>query len=130
MSIDKIVDIEYGTGNLKWERVRIGVIQNKDRLIEMGYRCAWRGDLDLSAPLNPSELRERGYLVLDDEVITSFDKEGLPFTITIFSKSQRAKIHGDNHTYQSKFNQVRRDFDKFAEITGIRLNLKQTSEPY
>lgn len=130
MSVDKVVDIEYGTGNLKYDRVRTGVLQNRDRLTEMGYRCAWKGDLDLGAPLNPAELRERGYLVLDDCVLTSFDKEGLPFTITMFPKSQRAKIHGDNHVYKREFEQVRQDFDRFTETTGICLSLKQTSEPY
>jgi len=130
MNVDKVVDIEYGTGNLKYERVRTGVLQNKDKLTEMGYRCAWTGDLDLSAPLNPLELKERGYLVLDDCVITSFDEKGLPFTISVFPKSQRAKINGNNHVYQNKLNQTKKNFDKFTEITGIRLSLKQTSKPY
>jgi len=130
MSVEKVIDIEYGTGNLKFDRVRTGVLQNKDKLTEMGYKCAWTGDLDLGGNLNPAELRERGYLVLDDCVLTSFDKEGLPFTITMFPRSQRAKIHGDNHVYQNEFDQVKQDYDRFEEATGIHLNLKQTSEPY
>jgi len=130
MSVEKVIDIEYGTGDLKFNRVRTGVIQNRDKLTEIGYKCAWTGDLDLSGDLNPAELRERGYLVLDDCVLTSFDREGLPFTITMFPKSQRAKIHGDNHIYQNEFNQVRQDYNRFEEATGIHLNLKQTSEPY
>lgn len=130
MSVEKVIDIEYGTENLKFDNVRTGVLLNKDKLVEMGYKCAWTGDLDLSGDLNPAELRERGYLVLDDCVLTSFDKEGLPFTITMFPRSQRAKIHGANHVYQNKFNQVRQDYDRFEEETGIHLNLRQTSEPY
>ena len=67
---------------------------------------------------------------LDDCVLTSFNKEGLPFTITMFPRSQRAKIHGENHVYQNEFDQVRQDYNKFEEATGIYLSLRKTSEPY
>ena len=96
----------------------------------MGYKCAWTGDLDLTAELKPAELQEKGYWVLDYFVLTRFEKEGIPFTITMFPRSQRAKVHGDNHIYQCEFDKMREDFDRFLEVTGINLSLKQTSEPY
>lgn len=130
MSVDRIVDIEYQTGNLKLDTVRTGVLGNRDKLTEMGYECSWNGDLDLSAPLNPLELHERGYSLAGDEVITSFQKGGLPFTVVVFTKSEIAKIHGDNHVYQSELDGVRKEFDRFREVTGINLSLRQTSEPY
>ena len=129
MAVNKLIDIEYRTGNLKYDKVRTGVLQNKDRLTELGYRCAWTEDLDLSAELNPAELRERGYSVAWNGVLTTFDREWLPFIITIFPKSQRAKLYGVNQIYQSEFNQVRQDLNGFEEVTGIRMYLKQTSEP-
>jgi hypothetical protein len=126
----KIVDIEYGTGNLGYYKVRTGVLKNIDKLVEMGYKCVWSGDLDLSEKLNPVELQKRGYIVIDDVLITSFEREGLPFTITIYTRSQKANIHGDNHVYQNEFAKVRQDYNAFEKVTGIHLNLKKTSKPY
>lgn len=130
METQKVIDVEYGTGNLRYDKVRTGVLKNKDKLVERGYKCAWTGDLDLSEDADKVELRERGYLSLDDCIITSFQKDGLPFTISISPRSRTAKIHGDNHIYQNEYFAVISDFKQFEEITGIHLNLKQTSKPY
>lgn len=135
MGADGITDIEYGTGNLRYDRVRTGVLQNKDRLTEIGYACAWTEDLDLSAPLDNSELEKRGYYNNDQYksenfILTTFrlEKYNLPFAITIFPKSQRARIHGDNSIYGTEFDELRRELDVFEEVTGIHLGLKKISK--
>lgn len=128
--IDKLVDIEYTTKSLEYDQIRTKVLQNRDKLIEMGYKCAWNGDLDLTAQENPSERQKRGYIDLSNVIITALEKDGLVFTITIYPKRQRAKISGNNHKYQTELDQTRQQFDKFEETTGIHLRLTQTSEPY
>lgn len=129
MSVEKVIGIKYGAENLEFERVRTGVLQNKDKLAELGYNCAWTEDLDLSGDLNPAELREKGYFVLDDCVLTNLHKGGLQFTIAMFPRNQRVQIHGENHICRNEFYQVRQDYDSFEEATGIHLSLKQTFEP-
>jgi hypothetical protein len=130
MSINQVIDIEYMTGYLNYDKIRKGIIQNRDKLIENGYTCSWTQDIDLNSDLDANKNPDKGYIVLDDVVITSLMRDGLPITISIFRKSQRAKVHGDNHVYQNEFEDVKQDFAKFAELTGINLKVKQTSEPY
>jgi len=130
MSVDGVIDIEYKTGYLKYNKVRKGIIQNKDKLIENGYHCSWNQDIDLNTELTSQAGDNKGYIVLDNVIITSMAKDGLPITISIFRNSQRAQVHGDNHVYENEFDIVKKDFEKLGELTGVYLKVKQTSKLY
>ena len=130
MTLNNVIDIEYTTGYLKYDKVRTGIIQNKDKLIENGYYCSWTEDIDLNKDLTASAEDNKGYIDLDNVIITSFMKDGLPITINIYKKSHRAQVHGNNHVYVNEFEDVKKDFAKLGDLTGVYLKVKQTSEPY
>jgi hypothetical protein len=129
MSRRNILDIAYGTGNLRYDSVRKGFIQNLEKLTELGYGpFAWKGDLDLKEMPSEGQLIDKGYIQVGNVIVTQFEKSGLPFTISIFPKSQRAKIFGENHVYSDEFDEVKRDFNELEKVTGIHMSLEVTKE--
>jgi len=114
---NEIVEINYSTGNLSYEKVRTGVLQKREELVKQGYRCAWKCEPDLE---NRSKL-QKGYTILDDTLITAFSKEGFIFTISIFTNSLRAKIHGSKEMPENNKDNATNLFQNLEEITGIHL---------
>jgi hypothetical protein len=118
--------IRYGSGRLSYNTVRKGILQQKDKLSGRGYRCAWKEDLDLSnGKPSTEELHKKGYMDLGNVILSSFS-DGLPVTITIFHRSMRAVLSGENWFYQNEYNRLKKRFSEFEKLTGIHMNLKKT----
>jgi len=92
MEVLEKIDVKYSTGRLKYKEIRANVLQKKEKLETMGYKCAWKEDLDLNEEITPEKLKEKGYFSIEDSILTSFSNDEFRFTIDISPKTQKANF--------------------------------------
>jgi hypothetical protein len=125
-----IVDVEYHSRLLSYSNLVTRVLQKSEELTDHGFICVWDKKYYLDLDDIPKKgLGTHGYIDLGERISTVVRKECTQFSIDIFPESKKAKISGQIKDFRH-YNLLEQELEEFSKITGVKMYLNMTSEPY